>query len=102
MFSSSNRKHHIDKIFTEGVVDNEYSNRLFVRGVAKERNFKNVDFKYTIFDTCYFRKCSFESCDFTGCRFTGTNFLGSTFTNCKFDYAVFERTQITTDILITI
>lgn len=96
---SSNREHHTDQTFDSDVTEESFSNRLFTRVVAKDRRFTNVDFKYTIFDTCYFRKCVFDTCDFTGCRFSGTNLIGSTFDGCKFDYAIFERTQVDTDLL---
>lgn len=99
MTTSSNRQHHLDEKFDSDVSNVEYSNRLFVRLVAKGKRFENVDFKYTIFDTCYLRNCVFESCDFTGCRFIGTNFYGASFSGCKFDYAVFERTIIDSHIL---
>jgi len=101
MPAASNRKHHVDILFDADVIDEEFSNRLVIRGVARSRKFKRVNFMYTIFDTCYLRLCAFEDCDFTGCRFTGSNLLGSTFQNCKFDYVVFERTQITSEILST-
>ena len=101
MPSSSNREHHIDILFDAGLSKEKFSNRLVIRGVAKDKKFTNVDFKYTIFDTCYFRLCTFEDCDFTGCRFLGSNLVRSTFQNCKFDYAVFERTQISSEILDT-
>ena len=95
----SNRNHYIDKLFDCDCADVNYQNSLFSRVVAKERKFTKVDFRYTIFDTCYFRLCVFDSCDFTGCRFTSTNLVGSKFDGCKFDYAVFERTQVDDDIL---
>lgn len=101
MLSSSNREHHVDILFDSDLNEREFQNRLVVRGVAKKRKFTKVDFKYTIFDTCYFRLCAFEDCDFSGCRFSGSNFHGSTFLNCKFDYAVFEKTQISSEILDT-
>jgi hypothetical protein len=96
---SSNRKHHIDEKFDSDIENAEFSNRLFIRLVAKEKRFENVDFKYTIFDTCYLRNCVFDSCDFTGCRFISVNFYGASFSGCKFDYATFERTIINGDIL---
>lgn len=99
MTTSNNRKHHLDERFDSDVSNVEYSNRLFVRLVAKGKHFKKVDFKYTIFDTCYLRNCVFDSCDFTGCRFIGTNFYGASFNGCKFDYTIFERTIIDSDIL---
>ena len=96
---SSNREHHTDDKFDSDVSNVNYSNKLFLRLVAKGKRFKQVDFKYTIFDTCYLRNCVFDSCDFTGCRFIGVNFYGASFAGCKFDYATFERTIITSDIL---
>lgn len=99
MLSPSNRTHHIDERFDSDVSITALSNQLFVRVVAKEKRFTNVDFKYSIFDHCYFRKCTFDSCDFTGARFEGTNLSGSTFPCCKFDYTTFERTLVDDDIL---
>ena len=98
---SSNRKHVVDQRFDTDVSNTEYSNKLFLRIVAKGRRFENVDFKYTIFDTTYLRNCVFDSCDFTGCRFVGVNFYGAKFTGCKFDYATFERTIIASNVLDT-
>ncbi len=54
---------------------------------------------YTIFEDSYLRNCVFDSCDFTGCKFKGVNFYGAKFAGCKFDYATFERTVITNEIL---
>ena len=85
--------------FDTDVSNTEFSNKLFLRIVAKGRRFENVDFKYTIFDSTYFRNCVFDSCDFTGCRFVGVNFYGAKFIGCKFDYATFERTIIASDVL---
>jgi hypothetical protein len=96
---SSNRQHHIDEKFESDVSNADFSNRLFLRLVAKGRRFDKVDFSYTIFDTCYLRNCVFDSCNFTGCRFIGVNFYGASFSGCKFDYATFERTIIDSDIL---
>jgi hypothetical protein len=69
------------------------------RLTAKGRHFKKVDFRYSVFEGSYLRDCTFDSCDFTGCRFAGTSFHGSSFVDCKFDYATFERTLITSEIL---
>ncbi|MBU2621049.1 MAG: pentapeptide repeat-containing protein [Proteobacteria bacterium] len=68
---NSNREHLVDQRFETDVSTVEYSNKLFLRVVAKGRKFENIDFKYTIFDTAYLRDCIFDSCDFTGCRFVG-------------------------------
>ena len=101
MLSPSKRTHHIDQWFDSDASDVQFSNSLFVRLVAKGKRFTNVDFKYSIFDTCYLRNCTFDSCDFTGCRFVATNLHGSAFTGCKFDYSIFERTVVESDILDT-
>jgi uncharacterized protein YjbI with pentapeptide repeats len=95
----SKREIFEDMIFTNDVINEDHSNRLYIRVVAKEIRFYRVNFTYTIFDTCYLRKCVFDSCDFTGCRFTGTNLPGSSFVGCKFDYAIFEKTQVESEIL---
>ena len=95
---STNRRHLID-CFLEKHSD-RLSNCLLTRAVAKEHKFSGVNFKYTIFDTCYLRKCTFEDCDFTGCRFSGSNFSGSIFINCTFNYAIFQQTLITDEILV--
>ncbi len=90
----------IDKQWTENVSKADLSNHVFERVSAKNVQFKNVDFRYCVFDGCYLRLCVFDSCDFTGCRFVGSSFSGSTFTaGCAFDYAVFDRTLIASDIL---
>ena len=98
-FVNSNREHQIDKKFDSNVSNTDYSNKLFIRIVAKGQRFEKVNFNYTIFETCYFRNCVFDSCDFIGCRFVGVNFYGTQFTGCKFDYATFEKTIIASDIL---
>jgi uncharacterized protein YjbI with pentapeptide repeats len=90
-----------DKKFSADVTKQKFANYLFVRLVAKDRTFKEIDFKYSIFDTCYLRDCSFDSCDFTGCRFVATNLTGSSFAGCRFDYVNFERTFVDDDILNT-
>jgi hypothetical protein len=99
MLSDSNRFTQNDKKFDEDVTDERFSNQLFVRLVAKEIRFTNVDFKYSIFDSCYLRHCIFDSCDFIGCRFVGTNLDGSSFSGCRFDYATFEKTLVDSHIL---
>lgn len=96
---NADREHLADKIFDSDVSDCSYSNKLFLRAVAKGKRFVKVDFKYSIFDTCYLRNCVFDSCNFTGCIFVGVNFTGAKFAGCKFDYATFERTIISSDIL---
>jgi hypothetical protein len=99
MLKSNDRIQHLDQKFDADVTDQEFSNCLFVRLVAKEQRFTRVDFKYSIFDSCYLRNCVFDSCDFIGCRFVGSTMDGSAFAGCKFDYATFEKTGIDADIL---
>jgi hypothetical protein len=99
MLSDSDRVTQIDKKFDGNVSDQQFTNQLFVRLVAKQIHFTNVDFKYSIFDSCYLRSCAFDSCDFIGCRFIGSTLDGSAFSGCKFDYATFERTSVDSDIL---
>jgi hypothetical protein len=77
------------------------SNRLFIRLVAKDRLFENINFQYTIFEGCYLRECKFVKCDFTGCKFVSTNLSGTAFSGCKFEYALFEKTLIANEILDT-
>jgi uncharacterized protein YjbI with pentapeptide repeats len=101
MLTDSKRVHQVDKKIDENIVDSKFVNHLFLRLVAKNKQFARVDFKYSIFDICYLRGCTFDSCDFTGCRFVGTNLHGSSFSGCKFDYCKFERTVVDNDILDT-
>lgn len=99
MLVNSNRVEHIDMKFDGDVSSAKHPNTLFIRLIAKEKRFTNVDFRYSIFDACYLRGCFFDSCDFTGCRFVNSNLNGSSFAGCKFDYAYFEKTFIDSDIL---
>lgn len=101
MLTDSNRIHQVDKKFDDDVSNSKFLNHLFLRLVAKDKKFTNVDFKYSIFDTCYLRGCKFDSCDFTGCRFVGTSLHGAKFSSCKFDYSTFERTFVDSYILDT-
>lgn len=88
-----------DKEWVDDVSGAFLSDRVFNRVSAKKIRFTDIDFKYGAFDGCYFRECVFDSCDFTGCKFVGSNFHGSTFVGCTFNYAVFERTLISSEIL---
>ena len=90
---------HTDVQWVEDVSDAVLSDRIFQRVSARMIKFTKVDFKYCVFEGSYLRLCTFDSCDFTGCRFVGSSFSSSKFVGCKFDYAVFERTFITSDIL---
>lgn len=98
---SAGRIIEIDRLVGPHLISEELANRLFLRLIAKKRQFRQVDFKYTIFDTCYLRDCEFDSCDFTGARFLSTNLSGSSFVGCKFDYAIFEKTFVSPEILET-
>ena len=97
----SKRVLELDKKFDSDTSNSGFANHLFLRLIAKDKKFTNVDFKYSIFDTCYLRGCKFDSCDFTGCRFVGTNLHGAKFSGCKFDYSTFERTVVDNYILDT-
>jgi hypothetical protein len=99
MLSDSGRTHEVDKKFDIDVSNEAFANYLFIRLIALDKKFTKVDFKYSIFDNSYLRNCKFDTCDFTGCRFVGTNLNGAIFSNCKFQYAIFEKTQIDSYIL---
>lgn len=99
MLKTNDRELYVDHIFDSNCIGGKYGNKLFLRLVAKQKRFENVDFKYTIFDSSYLRNCVFDSCDFTGCKFVSVNLYGSSFSGCKFDYVTFERTIIDSDIL---
>lgn len=99
LLTDSGRREQKDRKFSADVQGGAFTNFLFVRLVAKGRRFTNVDFRYAIFDSCYLRACSFDQCDFTGCRFLNSNLHQSTFSGCKFDYAVFERTLVSSEVL---
>ncbi|MCI2260917.1 pentapeptide repeat-containing protein [Xanthomonas indica] len=99
--SGSGKIKQEDCKFTADVAGAAFANQLFVRLVAKQQKFVRVDFRYSTFEAAYLRSCIFDSCDFTGCRFIACNFHGSSFTGCKFEYAIFERTDISSDILST-
>jgi hypothetical protein len=99
MLADSGKTELKDQRFIADISHEKRSNFHFVRLVAKDRKFTNVDFRYSTFDACYLRSCKFDSCDFTGCRFMGSNLHGSTFSGCKFEYATFERTDINNEIL---
>jgi len=99
VLTSNKRIIETDKKVASDVTNQRFINRLFTRLVAKQKTFSNVDFRYSIFDSCYLRDCNFESCDFTGCKFAGSNLYGSQFIGCTFNYAVFERTYVSDEIL---
>ncbi len=96
-----NRKIITDFYVPNDIVDKKFPYTMFVRLNAKKIKFTQVSFQHCIFDGCYFNTCVFDSCDFTGCKFVAANLHLSAFTGCKFDYATFERTQISDDILLS-
>lgn len=100
---NSNRKVATDFYVKEDVLDQpeEFKYMVFERLNAKGIKFKNVSFEHCVFNGCYFNNCVFDTCDFTGCRFIGSNFHQTAFRGCDFRYAIFERTQLDDDILIS-
>lgn len=88
-------------------IENEndrYKYKIFIRlnsigKTDKKIKFVNTSFEHCIFDNCYLKNCVFDSCKFVGCKFIGCNFHLCSFTGCDFRFAIFERTQIDSDIL---
>lgn len=95
----SGRKEIKDQRFDQDISKQNFSNKLFVRLIAKNKKFTEVNFMYGIFEFAYLRNCIFENCDFTGCRFVNCNLTGSSFSGCDFSYATFDKTQIDNDVL---
>lgn len=94
------------EVVTDYYVPNDISGdklpyKVFIRLNAKKVTFRDISFKHCIFDACYFNNCVFDTCDFTGCRFIGSNLHQSTFSGCNFDYAIFERSYLDDDILVS-
>jgi hypothetical protein len=100
---NSNRKVITDFYAADNISDvpEDFKYTVFVRLNAKEKTFKNVSFLHCIFDSCYLNNCVFDSCDFTGCRFLGSNFHQTAIRGCKFEFAIFERSQFDDDILVS-
>ena len=80
------------------IEDLKYSNYLFIRAVATDFIFKNIDFSKTIFDNCYLKDCRFINCKFEGAKFSNSNLQGSYFRDCNFDYVIFEKTFVDYEI----
>ncbi len=99
--ANSKRKLVVDSVFIENEISKDYSNHIFQRLTAVRKRFDRVDFRYAVFDGGYLRDCHFDSCDFTGAKFISSNFHGTKFCGCRFEYAVFERTNIGIEILDT-
>ncbi|KMQ61668.1 hypothetical protein ACM46_16265 [Chryseobacterium angstadtii] len=78
--------------------DLKYINHLFIRAVAKDIIFENVDFSKTIFESSYLKDCRFIRCNFEGAKFVSCNLQGSYFECCKFDYVIFEKTFVDDEI----
>lgn len=76
----------------------KYSNYQFLRAVATNFIFKNIDFSKTNFDNCYLKHCRFIRCNFEGAKFSNSNLQGSYFEDCKFDYVTFEKTFVDEEI----
>lgn len=77
---------------------NKFDNHLFIRAIAKNIVFENIDFSKTYFENSYLRDCRFIRCNFEGAKFTGCNLIGSYFEDCNFDYANFEKTFVDDEI----
>lgn len=80
------------------ILDLKYVNYLFIRAVATDFLFINIDFSKTIFDSCYLKDCRFENCNFEGAKFMNCNLQGSYFQLCNFDYVLFEKTFVDDEI----
>lgn len=95
-FSSTSK--YIDKKRYFVLNGNKFITYLFVRAVAKDMIFENVDFSKAYFENSYLRDCRFYRCNFEGAKFTGSNLIGSYFEDCNFDYVTFEKTFIDDEI----
>lgn len=91
-------KKYIEKKLYYILNNNKFQNHLFIRAVAKNIIFENVDFSKTYFENCYLRDCRFIRCTFEGAKFTGCNLKGSYFEQCNFDYVIFEKTFVDDEI----
>ncbi len=80
------------------IEDLKYTNYVFVRAVATDFLFINIDFSKTIFDSCYFKDCRFINCKFEGAKFMNSNLQGSYYQECNFDYVIFEKTFVDFEI----
>ena len=96
-FFSSTPK-YIDKKRYFVLNGNKFITYLFVRAVAKDMIFENVDFSKAYFENSYLRDCRFYRCNFEGAKFTGCNLTGSYFEDCNFDYVTFEKTFVDDEI----
>jgi hypothetical protein len=96
-FFSSTHK-YIDKKRYFVLNGNKFITYLFVRAVAKDMIFENVDFSKAYFENSYLRDCRFYRCNFEGAKFIGSNLTGSYFEDCNFDYATFEKTFVDDEI----
>lgn len=99
MLKESSRRAETDKWVNSNLEDSKLCNVVFLRLIAKDKMFTNVDFSFSFFDNCYMRNCKFEGCNFTGTKFKECNLNNSRFNNCKFEYAVFDKTFVEPDIL---
>lgn len=97
MFFSSVKK-FIEKKQYYILDGNKFENHLFIRAIAKNIIFQNVDFSKTYFENSYLRDCRFIRCNFEGAKFSGCNLMGSYFDDCNFDYVTFEKTFVDDEI----
>lgn len=94
----STEKKFVEKKLYYVLNGNKFSTHLFVRAVAKNIIFENIDFSKTYFENSYLKDCRFILCNFEGAKFTNSNLSGSYFKDCNFDYATFEKTFVDDEI----
>lgn len=88
-----------DEEITSNVKDETCIYNVFIRLRAVCVRFEKVDFSHCVFDACYIRNCEFIECNFSGARFVNTQLPGTSFKLPRFEYATFEKTTITDEIL---
>ncbi|MEZ7515850.1 pentapeptide repeat-containing protein [Flavobacterium frigidarium] len=98
MMFFSTKKLEIEKKYYYILDGNKFVNHLFIRAIAKNIIFKNIDFSITYFENCYLRDCRFIRCNFEGAKFAACNLVGSYFEDCNFDYVTFEKTFVDDEI----
>lgn len=96
-FFSENPEYILNKRYFS-IENLQYINYLFIRAVATDFIFRNIDFSKTIFDSCYLKDCRFINCKFEGAKFMNCNLQGSYFELCNFDYVIFEKTFVDDEI----
>ncbi len=76
----------------------QFENYLFVRAIATDFIFRNINFSKTIFDGCYLKDCRFIRCTFEGAKFMNCNLQGAYYEDCNFNYVIFEKTFVDDEI----